>query len=485
MTDRVTDVGLLAPVWAGAPVEVMVCDTAVLQAMADVEAALSRAQATVGHIPVSASAAITATAADHGLKPRTLALAAREAANPVVAFVPAFAAAVASHDPASARYVHHGSTSQDILDTALMLLVRRAVATIREDLRVAETTLAAIAQKHRDTPAAARTLGLHAVPTTFGLRAAGWRASILDADARLARLLDCGLPVSLGGAAGTLAGYLESSEAERSSSVPTATQVQTLITEFAAETGLAAPVLPWHARRTPIGDIASALCATTGALGKFATDIALLSRTEVGEVAESQSGPARGRSSAMPQKRNPVLSVLVRSAALQVPALASILHSALLAEDERASGSWHSEWAPLRECLRLAGGASNAARELTDGLLLRPDRISENLAMTGAEIVAERLALRLDPFLSSAKETLQRALETSRRTGQPIVEILAEEPELHGNVDRETLITLTEPSHYIGAANALVDSALKQEPLVVLHGPGHQPGSATNPAAES
>lgn len=480
MTHDVADVGLLAPTWVGAPVEAMLCDVAVLQAMADVEAALSRAQATVGQIPASAAAAITAAASDQGLDPRALAVAARDAANPVVAFVPAFTAAVARRDPDAARHVHRGSTSQDILDTALMLLVQRAVTTVREDLHAAAAELATKAREHRDTLAAARTLGLHAVPTTFGLRIAGWRALILDADTRLARLLDGGLPVSLGGAAGTMAGYLEPGERSGLDDAPVAARTRSLTAEFANETGLADPVLPWHVRRTPIADTASALCATTGALGKLATDVALLSRTEVGEVAEPQPGGARGRSSAMPQKRNPVLSVLIRSAALQVPALAQILHSALLAEDERASGGWHSEWAPLRECLRLAGGASHAARELVDGLQLHTGRMATNLALTGADIVAERLVPWLAPYVTSPKETLRRAGDTSRRTGQPMVEVLAADPELRGHLSRDTLSAITEPGEYTGAAYALVETALERGPA-----PEHDPDAGAGPAEGS
>ncbi|TBO56226.1 3-carboxy-cis,cis-muconate cycloisomerase, partial [Streptomyces kasugaensis] len=202
------DAGLLSPVRAGTLVEAAVGDLAWLQAMLDAEAALARAQAALGTVPGAAAAAITAAASVERVDLRAVALAARETANPVVALVAALTACVARQDADAAGYVHRGSTSQDIFDTGAMLVAARALALIRADLGRVAAALGALAAAHRDTPMAGRTLALHAVPTTFGLKAAGWRALVLDADARLARLLAGGLPVALGGAAGTLAGYL-------------------------------------------------------------------------------------------------------------------------------------------------------------------------------------------------------------------------------------------------------------------------------------
>jgi 3-carboxy-cis,cis-muconate cycloisomerase len=203
------DAGLLSPVRAGTPAEAAVCDTAWLQAMLDAEAALARAQARLGVVPESAARAITDAARAERLDLRGLALASRETANPVVGLVRALTEVVARDDPAAAEYVHRGSTSQDILDTGAMLVAARALRVVRADLARSVTALADLAREHRDTPMAGRTLALQAVPTTFGLKAVGWRKLLLDADRRLERVLAEGLPVSLGGAAGTLSGYLE------------------------------------------------------------------------------------------------------------------------------------------------------------------------------------------------------------------------------------------------------------------------------------
>ncbi|WP_432994801.1 3-carboxy-cis,cis-muconate cycloisomerase [Dactylosporangium sp. CA-233914] len=435
--------GLLSPVSAGTPVEALVSDEAWLQAMLDAEAALARAQARLGTVPEQAAAVITRCAQAALFDVRALALAARRTANPVVGLVAALTARVAELDPASAEYVHRGSTSQDILDTGAMLVARRAVEAIRADLDRAAAGLAGHAAAHRDTPVAGRTLALQAVPTTFGLKAAGWRSLVLDADTRLARLAG-GLPVSLGGAAGTLAGYL--AHAERGASY-----ADDLATAFAAETGLARQALPWHALRTPVADLGSALAFTTGALGKFAVDVLTLARTEVGEVVE----PDGGASSAMPHKRNPVLATLVRTAALQVPALATGLTQSLLSEDERSGGAWHAEWLLLREALRLTGGAAHTAAQLAEGLVPQPERMRQNLERTGGQVVSERLAAVLTPRLGRA--AAREALDEATATGRP----LAEHPLLREHLAAEELEALCDPAGYLGAAGHLVDRALR------------------------
>ncbi|MBO1414768.1 3-carboxy-cis,cis-muconate cycloisomerase, partial [Streptomyces sp. FH025] len=400
MTDRFSpqqDTGLLSPVRAGTPAEEAVCDRAWLQAMLDAEAALARAQATLGTLPPAAAAAISAAARADDFSLRELALAARETANPVVGLVQALTRVVAATDPGAAEYVHRGSTSQDILDTAAMLVAHRTVRVIRADLTRTAAALAVLAARHRDTPMAGRTLALQAVPTTFGLKAAGWRQLVLDAEARLALVHDDRLPVSLGGAAGTLAGYLEYAGIDGAGHRPDPGRyLDALVDAFAAETGLARPVLPWHALRTPIADLAAALAFTAGALGKIAVDVQNLTRTEVGEVTEP-AADGRGGSSAMPHKRNPVLATLIRAAALQVPSLAAALTQCLVGEDERSGGAWHAEWLLLRECLRLAGGAAHTAVELAEGLRAHPDRMLANLHLTGSQIVSERVAAALAP----------------------------------------------------------------------------------------
>ncbi|MFI6766023.1 lyase family protein [Streptomyces sp. NPDC050355] len=464
-----TDAGLLSPVRAGTPVERVVGDRAWVQAMLDAEAALARAQASLGVVPAGAAAAITDTARAELLDPRALALAARETANPVVGLVAAFTREVAARDPQAAEYVHRGSTSQDILDTACMLVARRALGPMRADLRRAATALARLALHHRATPMAGRTLALHAVPTTFGLKAAGWRQLLLDADERLRRLVeDGGLPVSLGGAAGTLAGYLEYARldtAEADARPGTRAYADELTDAFARETGLARPALPWHALRTPLADLGAALSFTAAALGKLAVDVQTLARTEIAEVEEAPVA-GRGASSAMPHKHNPVLATLLRSAALQVPPMALGLTQSLLSEDERSAGAWHAEWELLRECLRLTAGATHTAVELAEGLRVKPERMLHNLGLTGSRIVSERVAAVLAPHLgkAEAKRVLTDASRLAGERGCPLATALMTFPQVADHLDGAALTALTDPTAYTGAAAVLVDRALETGP---------------------
>ncbi|GAA4338012.1 adenylosuccinate lyase family protein [Streptomyces venetus] len=484
------DAGLLSPVRAGTPAEAAVSDGAWLQAMLDAEAALARAQAALGLVPRSAAGTISRLARAELLDVRGLALAARETANPVVGVVQALSRVVEREDPVAAEYVHRGSTSQDVLDTGAMLVAARTLRIIRADLGRAAEALAELAGEHRDTLMAGRTLAMHAVPTTFGVKAAGWRQLLLDADRRLELVL-VALPVSLGGSAGTLAGYVEyaridgraevrsggatarddrgrdsDSDRDSGSDLDVARYVAELTEAFGAETGLAAgPAVPWHALRSPIADLAAALAFTAGALGKLAVDVQSLTRTEVGEVAEP-SAAGRGVSSAMPQKRNPVLATLVRSAALQVPVLAAGLTQCLVTEDERSAGPWHAEWQLLRECLRLTGGAAHTAVELTAGLEVRPERMRQNVALIGSALVSERLAATLAPRLgkAAAKRLLSMATELASGSGRPLPDVLAHLPELAGVFTPEELDRLCDPAGYTGAAGALVDRALARRP---------------------
>lgn len=440
-----TDSGLLAPTWAGTPAAAETSDEAWLRAMVDVEAALARAQARLGVVPDSAAKAISAVSADQ-LDVAALAVASRGAANPVVAFVPALMKLVPDD---VAEYVHRGSTSQDILDSATMLVVQRVRDLVLADLRRCAAALAGLAADHRETLIAGRTLTQHAVPTTFGLKAAGWLSLVLDSIDRLDSLV---LPAELAGAAGTLAAYVEYG---RLAGVSAGVE---LIAPFAAELGLAEPVAPWHTVRTPIMDVGNALQFVAGALGKIGIDVQVLSRTEIGEVAEP-AADGRGASSAMPQKRNPVLATLLVTAARQVPAQVSVLAQSMVAEDERPGGAWHAEWQTLRESLRLVGGAAFTAAELLEGLEVFPSRMAANLALSDGAIVSERLNVALAPVLGKAvaKKLLATASREAASSGRSLREVLA------GMIEVELpLDDLLDPSHYLGDAPALVDRVLQR-----------------------
>ncbi|HEV2634455.1 MAG TPA: adenylosuccinate lyase family protein [Actinocrinis sp.] len=472
-----TDSGLLAPTWAGTPVEAGTGDEDWLRAMMQAEAALARAQARLGLLPPGAAEVITKVARDADLDLVALARDARAAANPVVAFVPAFTAAVAAVDPAAAEYVHRGSTSQDILDTAAMLVARQVLGRIEADLARVAAALAALAERHRDTLQAGRTLAQHAVPITFGLKAAGWLQLVLDALVRVRRLLAEGLPAELGGAAGTLAAYAEYARLDGADATGLPLGGVELIAPFAEELGLSEPVLPWHVVRTPLVDLGTVLQLVTGALGKLALDVQTLSRTEIGELAEP-AAPGRGASSAMPQKRNPVLATLIVAAARQVPAYALVLAQSMLAEDERPAGAWHAEWQPLREALRLTGGAAHTAVELVEGLTVDAERMRANVDLSQGAIVAERLAATLAPVLGkrAAKSLLTSAAFQSADTGATLGQILAARPELTGLISAQQLADLLDPARYTGAAGPLVDRALRHYRALLTAPPRDRPG---------
>ncbi|MER5512017.1 3-carboxy-cis,cis-muconate cycloisomerase [Streptomyces sp. NPDC002766] len=434
--------GLLAPGWAGSPAASATSDTAFLQALLDAEAALTRAQAARGLAPAEAATAVTEAADAARFDVRSLAGRARSGGNPVIPLVADLTKNVGEE---YGPYVHRGATSQDIMDTAMMLVAVRTLEPALADLARTERALARLAAEHRDTPMPGRTLTQHAVPTTFGLKAAGWRSLVLDARDRLIRVRDT-LPVQLGGAAGTLAAF----------TVYGAEDTAALTAAFAGELGLVAPLLPWHTLRTPVADLAGCLAFTAGALGKIAADVLVLGRTEIAEVSEGSGGG----SSAMPHKANPVRSTLIAAAARRAPQLAATLYGSMSAEDERPAGAWHAEWEPLRDLLRLAGGAARDAAELTEGLRVNTDAMREHLGLTHGLIVSERLSAELAAVLgrARAKELLTRLARRTYAEDRPLGELLAEEPELKDTDLGEP----TDPARYTGSAGALTDRALER-----------------------
>lgn len=451
------DTGLLSPVRAATAVEAITSDEAWLRAMCAAEAGLARAQARVGTVPAVAAEVITQVARDGCFDTAAIAARSRGAANPVVAVVEDLTARVAAVDPAAAEYVHRGSTSQDVLDTACCLVIAQVTVHIGRDLVTLIGALEELADRHRHTVMAGRTLTQHAVPTTFGLKAAGWLHLVREADIRARLLVQGGLPVQIGGAAGTMAAYLEHARLHFGDLLPT-DYAANLITAYADEMGLAEPVVPWHVLRTPIADTAAWCVQLTGALGKIALDVQSLCRTEIAELGEPVAA-GKGVSSAMPQKQNPSLATLIRSAALQVPGLASTLAHCLLAEDERPAGTWHAEWQPLRECLRLAGGAAHTAVELITGLRVHTDRMRANVEITRGAIVAERLSARLTPHLGKVKA--MRAVAAAAGRGGELAEALAQDADVAAVFDIDTLARLCDPADYLGAADHLVQRALR------------------------
>jgi 3-carboxy-cis,cis-muconate cycloisomerase len=440
--------GLFTPLFVPDRLAEALSDAAWLQAMLDAEGALARAGAQAAVVPLDAAEAIVAKCFAGHFDAAALGREGRAAGNPVPPLVRALTAAVQEDGgDDAAGYVHWGATSQDVLDTAAMLVARRALSLVVADLGGVAAACASLAREHRDTLIAGRTLLQQALPVTFGLKAAGWLVAVLDARRRLVAIRDDGLAVQLGGAAGTLASLGGAGE--------------TVLGAFAAELGLPEPVVPWHTARGRIGELAGALAVAAGALGKIARDVILLAQTEVGEAAEPGGG-GRGGSSTLPHKRNPIGAVRAEACARRVPALAGVLLAAMPQEHERAAGAWHAEWEPLTEALALTGGAAAALREVVEQLEVHPARMRENLDATGGLLLAERVTMavarqagRLD-----AHAAVQAACERVAAGGEPLREELLAEPVVREHVAPAELDALLDPAGYLGAAGAFVDRAL-------------------------
>jgi 3-carboxy-cis,cis-muconate cycloisomerase len=393
-----------------------------LQAMLDVERALAAAEARAGVIPGEAAEAIATACSGEQFDAAEIGEQGRAPGNPVEPLVRALTDAVEAE---AAGYVHWGATSQDILDTATMLVSRSVLDLLLGALDDIGGECARLAEVHRSTPMAGRTLLRQAVPTTFGLKAAGWLMAVLEARRGLARIRQEGLAVQLGGAAGTLA--------------PLGDAGPEVLRLFAEELDMQEPVAPWHTNRVRVAELGAALAVAAGALAKIGLDIALLGQTEVGEATESGGGA----SSTMPQKQNPVGSALTVACARHVQAHAAVLLAALPQEHERALGAWHSEWPALSRALAYTGGAADAARRALQGLEVDAERMRANLELAGGLVMAERAT-----FLLAERVGRSKAYE--------LVAEAAQRQELPEEVPRADL----DPASYLGSAEAFVDRAL-------------------------
>ena len=412
-----------------------VSDRAWLQGMLDAEGALARAGAAVGLVPQTAATKISEACRAELFDAARLAEDGRRVGNPAEPLVRELRAAVGDE---AADFVHLGATSQDIVDTAAMLVSRRAVGLVLAELERLADGCAELARAHRSTPMAARTLLQQAVPTTFGLKSAGWLDAVLHAHGRLATVRDERLAAQLGGAAGTLAALGD--------------KALEIVHLFALELELAEPPLPWHTNRQRIAELGAALGMAASAAAKIGGDVVLLAQSEVAEVAESSSGG----SSTMPQKRNPVRSTLAVACARLANAHTGVLLGDLGHEHERGVGGWHAEWEALSGALAFTGGAIEAAADAVTGLDVDAERMRANLDASGGLVLAERVSFALTPRLgrSQAHEVVAEAAQASS-----FRDALAADARV--GLTEEELDVLLDPVGYLGAAEALVDRALR------------------------
>ncbi len=416
-------------------------DESLIEAMLGFECALARAQARLGVIPQAAAEAIEAAAGSGAIPGAELARETLRAGTPAIPLVKALIERVAARDAGAARFVHWGATSQDVADTALVLLLKRARALVATDHSRLQAALRELSERHRDTVMLGRTLLQPAPPVTFGLKAAGWLAATHRGWNRVEAAFTEALTVQFGGASGTLAAL-----GDRGIQVGHA---------LAEELGLTWPEAPWHAQRDRLGALVAACGVYTGSLGKMARDVVLLMQSEVGEAAEP-GGAGRGGSSTMPHKRNPIGCTLTLAAAHRVPGLVGTYLSAMVQEHERGAGGWQAEWATIADVVQATGLAVASMAEVAGGVVVDAGRMRANIEATGGVIFAERVVMALAPTLGrdAAHRLLEEASRRSIAQRRRLVEILGEMPEVSRHLSADTLRDLDSPEGYLGVAEA-------------------------------
>jgi 3-carboxy-cis,cis-muconate cycloisomerase len=422
-------------------------DAARLQRMLDFEAALARAEARCGVIPAGAAPAIASKCKADLIDGSALATATALSLNPAIPLVKQLTALVAKDDPEAARFVHWGATSQDANDTGLVLQIRQALDILDVDLASLCAGLMQLAEKHRSTPMAARTLMQHALPTTFGAKVAGWLDAMNRPRERFAETRARVLVVQFGGAVGTLAALGDKG-----------LQVAEVL---AAELHLGLPTIPWHTQRDRVAEVATTLGLCTGTLGKIARDISLHMQTEIAEIFEP-AGEGRGGSSTMPHKRNPVSAAVVLSAATRVPGLGSTMLSAMVQEDERGLGNWHAEWETLPEIFLLTAGALHQMATIVPHLEIDAARMRRNLHATQGLIFAEGVTMAMGKHIgkSAAHALVEAASKQARASGKHLREVLAQDRTVTERLTSAELDRLFVPENYFGVAEELVDRVI-------------------------
>jgi 3-carboxy-cis,cis-muconate cycloisomerase len=438
---------LLDPLFTTDAMRQVFSDRRQLQCMLDFEAALARALAATRVAPRTVVAPIESQCRVELFDVESLARSAALSGNVAIPMVKALTELVAKSAADAASFVHYGATSQDVTDTGLMLQLREAFDLLESDLAHVCVSMAALAASHKTTLVAGRTWLQQGPPVTFGLKVAGWLAALERHRERLAYARKQALVLQFGGAVGTLAAL-----GERGLKVAAA---------LALDLKLEAPELPWHSHRDRLAEVAACLGLLVGSLGKMARDISLMSQTEIDEVVEP-SAPGRGGSSTMPHKRNPVSSAVILAAALRVPALVSVMLTAMVQEHERGLGGWHAEWETLPEIFRLAAGALAHMKQIADGLEVHPDEMRENLDRTHGLVLAEAIAFALRERMGKEKshKIVEEAARRAAREGGDFAEVLLSYPEISSHLSRAELSRLLDPANYLGSAVDMTEKVL-------------------------
>jgi 3-carboxy-cis,cis-muconate cycloisomerase len=438
---------LLAPMLSSAAMRAVCDDVAYLQHMLDFEAALARAEAATGVIPAAAAGPIERACSARTFDLAALAEAATKSGNLAIPLVKALTAAVTKADTEAARYVHWGATSQDVIDTAAMLMLRAGVDALLADIDRAIAGFARLALKHRHTAMVGRTWLQHALPMPFGLKLAEYAAALNRSRARLRRLRGEALALQFGGAAGTLAALGDNG--------------LRVAEKLAQELDLPLPDAPWHTHRDRFADAASVLAIIAGTCGKIARDVSLMMQTDVGEAFEP-AGEGRGGSSTMPHKRNPVAAATALAAATMAPNLAATMFAAQVQDHERSAGPWHAEWPTLPSLLLVTSGALAAIVDIAEGLEVDVARMRANLDTTHGLIMAESVTFALAEKIgkSEAHHLIEAASKKAVAEKKHLHDVLANEPKVAEQLDAKKLADLFEPMAYQGVAQALIDRLL-------------------------
>ncbi|EGH02364.1 MULTISPECIES: 3-carboxy-cis,cis-muconate cycloisomerase [Pseudomonas syringae group genomosp. 2] len=420
-----------------------------VQGMLDFEAALARAQARVGLIPPEVVADIELSCDARLFDFDALAIAIGSAGNSAIPLVKALGKQIAARSAEAERYVHMGATSQDVMDSGLILQLRRAIVLLERDLTLLADAMAEQAQRHAGTPLAGRTWLQQATPVTLGMKIAGWLGAVTRHRQRLNEIKPRLLCLQFGGASGSLAALGD--------------QAFSVAEALAGELQLALPEQPWHTQRDRLVEFAGLLGLIAGSLGKLGRDVSLLMQTEVGEVFEP-SAPGKGGSSTMPHKRNPVGAAVMISTATRAPGLVATMLAAMPQEHERSLGLWHAEWETLPELCCLVSGSLQQALQVLPGLQVDAERMASNLQSTKGLVLAEAVSIALARRIGrdAAHHLVEQCCRRAVEQGAHLRQVLGETPQVSEQFSSDELDRLLDPAHYLGQARQWVERAVAE-----------------------